>query len=530
MAVKRIEKKFNLVESNIEGFKDDIRNYMSKYNFEADVIDLYVKEITEVLYIYKDEIGDEEEVTCRVIKKLGKIDLIISAKGDFNQALYKKTELSSLINGLFTGAFNHDNASVSYIHSFNNNFVIIHSPRIKQNAFWKNPMVISIFLGIVLGLLISLLPKDIVQFVNDDLVHPVLSLVISLVSGIMIPVMFISMISSISSLASLKQLNDLGLSIFKRSVLMTIFITLVALAAAFLCYSNFVVGASDFKPKQIIEMILNVVPTNFVTPFTENNMPQIVILAFGIGAAMLVTGDKTRELGKVVDQLRNVIYVIMEYVLKLVCVIPGLSLMEIILGGNTQIIFTAWKYIVAVLACSIIVLIVKAIKVCVKCKVSIITIIKKSKVPLVKSFVTASLSATLKDRYDVAENEFGIDRDFNQLWMPMAQAVYYPMVSISLILAPCMIADQTGVMISTSILLVMFILSLQLSLASPGTVASWTIILQQLGISVNYVGVLSACRIFTNNIQTVCTVLYTFLEEIEFAYDKDSIDMQKLKS
>ncbi len=43
-------------------------------------------------------------------------------------------------------------------------------------------------------------------------------------------------------------------------------------------------------------MLLDLIPRNVFTPFTENNTPQLVILGFVMGAALLLLGDNASQL------------------------------------------------------------------------------------------------------------------------------------------------------------------------------------------------------------------------------------------
>ena len=75
-------------------------------------------------------------------------------------------------------------------------------------------------------------------------------------------------------------------------------------------------GGSSFDFSQLLQMVLDVVPGNFFTPFTEANPLQIIFVAVVIGLAMLVLGAKGATVAFFVEQSNSVIQLIMEAVRK----------------------------------------------------------------------------------------------------------------------------------------------------------------------------------------------------------------------
>ena len=61
-------------------------------------------------------------------------------------------------------------------------------------------------------------------------------------------------------------------------------------------------------------------------------------------------------------------------------------------------------------------------------------------------------------------------------------------------------------------------MTLELSLASPGTTSAWTIVFESLALPTGYVGLLTAYRLFVENYSAASTVTYNMMEEYETAY------------
>ena len=92
-----------------------------------------------------------------------------------------------------------------------------------------------------------------------------------------------------------------------------------------------------------------------------------------------------------------------------------------------------------------------------------------------------------------------------------------------------LILKYTGMPISTAFLLVLVILVLELSIASPGTTGGWTILFAALGLPVDYVGLFVTYRLACANYNAAYGALQVGLEQIEAASKFDAIDLDVLR-
>ena len=65
-------------------------------------------------------------------------------------------------------------------------------------------------LGIACGLFARILPEGIRHFLVNDLANPLSSLILGMMTGIMGPFIFFSMVNSITTLETIERLTDLG--------------------------------------------------------------------------------------------------------------------------------------------------------------------------------------------------------------------------------------------------------------------------------------------------------------------------------
>lgn len=100
----------------------------------------------------------------------------------------------------------------------------------------------------------------------------------------------------------------------------------------------------------------------------------------------------------------------------------------------------------------------------------------------------------------------------------MCSAMLSIKTTINVVIATFMVAELTGIAISVSFLLVLILVTLELSLASPGTTSAWTIMFSTLLLPTSYVGLFSAYRLLVANYGAGCSETYSMLEEVETAH------------
>ena len=373
-------------------------------------------------------------------------------------------------------------------------------------------------LGIVLGLICQHMPDPAASFIIDGLASPLMSIMLNVLSGIMGPVIFISMTTAIIALDSINDLTNLGFKIMRRFVGIILFITGISIAVSAAFFRSFGTGSVSFVPQQLIQMVLDIIPTNLFRPFLDNNTPQLVILGVLLGSALLILGDSVSELNEILLQINEWIMSAMKIVLMAVPVIPFLSVFMTVAKGAGGEILKGWKFIAASYIVFAVCIAVKAAKVSVRTGISIQELWRRIKPVVTMSFKTGSTAAPIRKAYEISEKDFNIKPEFTSFWIPMSSAMFSPKTTIYVVTATFMVAEMTGVAISTSFLFVLILVTLELSIASPGSASAWTIMFETLAMPTGYVGLFTVYKTLTDNYGAACTEAYSMLEEVEAAY------------
>ncbi len=485
----------------------------------------------EVLEKYSRQFGEDAEFEYSYRKRFTSVELRLNILGERYNALLEGSKpifdrsyeiISNLLIDRVTTAF--------FVYGFGKNLVTLRAPRRGGKDILHNPMVLAVVCGILLGFLCQLLPEGLFHFFIDDLVTPVSDVLLSVLSGIMGPVLFMSLLSSVTTFNSISELNTLGRSIIRRCVLIIVSVALLSIAVCILLFGNLGNAGASFAPDQIISLLINIIPTNLLTPFTENNTAQLIVLGLGLGAALLIMAERASTLKSLLCDMTLWLNTFMRIVMRISPLIPFLSLLKITAEGGFGVILDTWKFLLGVVLCMLICAVGKIALVSFRRSLPPLLLLKKLRPLVLRAFATGSMSTTLIMQRQISKSAFGIRPSYTEFWYPMSYAMLNPTMVISIVVPAFFAASAAGVPVSSSFLLVLFLLTVQLSLASTGTISSWVIVFTQLGLPMSFVGVFSASRIVIKNFTAAFSVLFLSLEQIDAACAAKAVDDSILRN
>lgn len=513
----------------IDNSENEIISDSAEMLRRAGYADCYIEQFTDnavgLLNDYAKLLGPGTKVEYVIAKRFSRMELALFIQGKeydpFNSGSgAKKRRLA----GVVSMNLNTETARVSYRYSLGRNIISVSIPLSeKRRSIFKNPTFIAVVSGVILGFLCKLLPESANSFIVNDIASPLMSVILGVISGIMGPVIFISLVTSIITMNSINDLTNLGFKIIKRFIVSILFLIAVSIAVSALFFRSFGTESFSFEPKQLIQMIFDIIPTNPFKAFLDNNTPQLVVLGFLLGSALLLLGDAVSGLKNILTQVNDWIMSAMRIVLMIVPAIPFLSIFTSIAKGSGAELLGGWKFIAASYAVFTICVAVKAVKTSMVSGVKVSELWNGMKSIVKMAFTTGSTAAPIKKAYEVSEREFNIKPEFTSFWIPMCSAMLSPKTAINVVIASFMVAELCGMAISVSFLLVLILITLELSIASPGTTSAWAIVFVALSMPVSYVGIFAAYRLLTENYSAACTEAYSILEEVEAAHKLGSI-------
>lgn len=504
---------------------EECKTLMSKVKYDTSKIDQFCDTVSDILQYIIDHPDDQREIKYRIKKHIDSIELRIDVSGERIDPTTdgEHADRIRIRNAVNAVLFNPE-TSVSASYSSGWNHLLVKSPsRVANSKLLNEPMVKALILGAIAGVICRFLPEGTRGILLDGIAAPVMSTVINLLMGLMGPVFFLSIIVAVSALGSMEELAKVSKVIIKRFVLISLWVALLTSAVALLFFPVF--GSSDTSVDlpAVTGVLLSIVPTDFLSPFINGNIPQIILFGIVFGVGLLVIGESGKSVRNALLKAKEWVMGVMMLMMKIMPVIPFVSTVMIVVNGKAAIFLQGWKYIAATYICYLLFLAIEFLSVSVRCKKSIKDLLKMLKPIGTMAFITATPAATMQMSYQVSEKDMGIDSSFSDLWLSLSYNLLSPARTIALVLSVFFIADLTGQSVDVALMIVMLITVVQLSLASSGTVAGSTILLETLKMSTDTVGIFSAFEIFTRNAGAAFDISYSLLDELDAARETGRI-------
>jgi len=178
---------------------------------------------------------------------------------------------------------------------------------------------IGLLLGIVAGLLLQGNPG-----IATGYIKPIGTIYLNLIKMIVVPVVLLSITQGIISLQDVKKVGTIGI----RTVAYYLCTTAIAVTLGLLFANLLNVGAGYVLPAEaltyeakaapsFIDTIVNIFPSNAVTPLANATMLQVIVIALFFGFGIILAGEKGHLAAQVIESFSEVAFRIMDMIIQL---------------------------------------------------------------------------------------------------------------------------------------------------------------------------------------------------------------------
>ncbi|KAA0565117.1 dicarboxylate/amino acid:cation symporter [Rossellomorea aquimaris] len=355
-------------------------------------------------------------------------------------------------------------------------------------------IIIALILGAIVGLLLNIFAKDTFNILDPYLFTPLGKIFLNLISMLVVPIVFLSIVLGSAGLGDPKKLGRIGLKTIVFFLMTTCIAIVIGLSLAYVIDPGLVEGidktqSEGFETKDappVGETLMNIIPKNPLTAMTEGNMLQIIAFAIFIGFGLTALGDKTKGILKLVEQGND----LMMYLVTLVMKFAPYGTFGLIASAIGSQGFSAlkamWLYFVVVLAA----LIIHAI---VTYGGTILLLAKKNPLWFFKNFSpamsvgfsTSSSNATLPISMDVAQQRLGVSKSVSSFVQPLGATINMDGTAIMQGVATVFIAQVYGVDLSLEQLITVVLTAVLASIGTAGVPGVGLILLAMVLSSVN---------------------------------------------
>lgn len=182
-------------------------------------------------------------------------------------------------------------------------------------AFW---IFVGLLLGILAGAALMKTPEIAVHYIK-----PFGTLFLNLVKFIVVPIVLFSIMSGVISMKDMRKVGSIGVKTIVYYMCTTAVAVVIGLTIANAFKGNFSqLSTSGLEYEaaaapSFIDTIVNIFPSNAVSPMVNANMLQVIVIALFFGFGVIAVGEKGKAFADFVESANAVSMFIMDAIIKL---------------------------------------------------------------------------------------------------------------------------------------------------------------------------------------------------------------------
>ncbi|MBU0905034.1 MAG: dicarboxylate/amino acid:cation symporter [Firmicutes bacterium] len=337
-------------------------------------------------------------------------------------------------------------------------------------------IIIALVLGAITGILLNVFAPDLFPPLDKYLFSPVGKIFISLITMLVVPIVFISIALGTAGLGDPKKLGRIGLKTISYFLVTTSFAIVIGIGLAYLLEpgnaGTFETEGLEYSSEEappISETLLNIVPTNPIQSFAEANMLQIIVFAIFVGFALAMLGTKVDKVQELLEQGNEIMMYLVNLVMKF-APYGTFALLASAIGtqGLDAIKAMGLYMIVVVLALVIHGLFTYGSSILLLAKRNPISFFKGFAPAMGVAFSTSSSNATLPVSMSVAQKNLGVPKAISSFVQPLGATINMDGTAIMQGVATVFIAQVYDVNLTWTALLIVVMTAVLASIGTAG--------------------------------------------------------------
>ena len=300
----------------------------------------------------------------------------------------------------------------------------------------KSSLLVKISIGFVLGIVFGFIAGPLVPSspVLSNYIMPVIDLIgkifLRLLMMLIIPLVVSSLIAGTASVGDVHKLGRIGI----KTLVLYLITTAVAVVIGLACGNLFDAGtgmsipaglqASAKEGKALVDVILDIFPTNPIASMVNGNMLQILVFALFFGVACILAGERGRKVAEFFESIAEVMYSVTHMVMNIAPygVFALISITAAKFGIAILVPFA--KVISAVyIGCAIHAILVYSSLVLLFCRRSPLWYFRGIREAAITAFVTRSSSGSLPVTFSNVRDNLGVSDSVSSFVLPLGATI-----------------------------------------------------------------------------------------------------------
>ncbi|MBQ7197106.1 MAG: dicarboxylate/amino acid:cation symporter [Synergistaceae bacterium] len=346
-------------------------------------------------------------------------------------------------------------ANLRYKHKGIFNTVRINVLRSQASSIYR--VLTALTLAIVTGLLMrNFLSEDLIATLNEDFFVLVRTLFLNGLKMCAVPVVFLSIVSCFSQSGNLSGMKRVGIKLVSYSLFHLIIATAVGIGIVYFFGigkgANLIAASAADTASQTVSIsfkdtALGFMPDNFIRPFYEGNMIQLMVLAILTGVAINLSGVKI--IASVLDELNRIFMKITEIILHLMPLLVYCSMASIFLTTGTKTLMLLLEILFGIMGANVLIHMTYCLMILFIARLNPVHMFKKAASAMITAFTTTSSISTIPESMK-ASNNMGISSSVYSFTIPLGTILCKNSFCMYLALNTLAITNMYGVEVNAA--------------------------------------------------------------------------------
>ena len=411
----------------------------------------------------------------------------------------------------------------------------------------NNSALYALALGLIFGLLArNLFPQSVNEALCGYLLDPIKTLFMHAIKIIVAPVVFFSIVSCFSQFGSLSDIGKLGSKVIGMYLLTTVIAVFVGLSVfniiqpgefGFALTSGVAsqeVNINTDVDTSIMSTVMNIVPSNFLSPFLESDTLQLIFLAILCGLAVGTIGQYAAMLKELFDALNSLFLSITTMIAKFIPVAGFVSIAMLIINLSVENLMAILSAAVSHFLAICIMICIYGLLVLVLGRLNPIKFFKNDREGMITAFTLSSSSASVPTNMRICTDKMGISPVVANFSIPLGATINMDGVCIYLTVFGLFMAKAYGIPVSLPSLISLCFTIVLLSLGAPGVpgcaLICLGVVLETLNIPMEALGLIIAVNPILDMFDTVNNTTGDVAAAVIVARSEKMLDVEKFNS
>ena len=349
---------------------------------------------------------------------------------------------------------------------------------------------------------------------------------------------FFSILNGVTSISDASTFSRLGIRAFSIYGFTTVFAVTIGL----FCATVFKPGLGmnidlhydptihSYNQTSIVDILVNIIPSNPIQAMAQGNTLQIVVFAFFTGFALILIGDKGREVKNLVTSATHLVFKMMHLVIQLTPYGVFAIMFWVIGEYGFDVMIHLGKFVVVVIIALVIQYILFGVMLILFARLNPLQFYKKMVTTQMLAIATSSSKATLATAINEMRNKIGVSKQTASFILPLGAAINMDATSIYLGVISVFFAQIIGMHLTLTHYLIIILTSTIGSIGAAGfpggAMVMMSMVLSSIGLPLEGISLILGIDRLLEMIRTMinitgdCTVT-VIVDKIEGTFDKN---------